>query len=90
MIWGIIYFIQKNPRAHKHKIGTSPQKNPKYPPVKRGIFMDMEVFLQKEGKIPGAHKIGAPISSPRIADKTFFGHEDFSDLCSCSCGDLQN
>ena len=33
--------------------------------------MDMEVFLQKERKIPGAHKIGAPISGPRIADKHF-------------------
>ena len=27
----------------------------------------MEVFLRKEAEIPGAHKIGAAISGPRIA-----------------------
>ena len=32
---------QKNPRAHKNRIGTIPP-----PPLKRGIFMDMEVFLE--------------------------------------------
>ena len=30
--------------------------------------MDMEVFLQKERFFLGAHKIGAAISGPRIAD----------------------
>ena len=29
---------QKNPRAHKNKIGTPPQKNLKYPPLKGGIL----------------------------------------------------
>ena len=33
--------------------------------------MDMEVFLQKERIFPGAHKIGAAISGPRIADTNF-------------------
>ena len=33
--------------------------------------MDMGFFLQKERIFPGAHKIGATISSPRIADKHF-------------------
>ena len=41
--------------------------------------MDMEVFLQK-AKIPGAHKIGVHISGPRIADKKFYGREDFSEF----------
>ena len=47
---------QKNPCAHKNKIGTPPpppKKNPK----------------QKERIFPGVHKIDAPISGPRIADK---------------------
>ena len=42
--------------------------------------MDMEVFLQKDTEILGAHKIGAAISGPRIADKKICGHEDLSDL----------
>ena len=29
----------------------------------------MEVFLQKEQKMPGAHKIDADISGPRIAGR---------------------
>ena len=52
--------VQKNPRAHKNKIGASPPKtnpkyppkqtqstpqNPKYPPKKTRNFMGMEVFL---------------------------------------------
>ena len=39
---------QKNPRAHKNKIGTPPPKKPKVPPpLKRGILWTL-VFLQKE------------------------------------------
>ena len=38
-------------------------------------FMDMEVFLQKERIFPGAHKVGAAISDPRIADKKFYRHD---------------
>ena len=41
--------------------------------------MDMEVLLQKERMFPGAHKIGAATSGPRIADGKYYGHEDFSD-----------
>ena len=41
--------------------------------------MDMQVFLQKERIFPVIHKIGAPISGPRIADRKFYGHEDFSE-----------
>ena len=28
---------------------------------------------------PGAHKIGAAVSGPRIAGQKYYGHEDFSD-----------
>ena len=64
--------LEKKPRAHKNKIGTSPPPpNPKYPPpLKRGILWTW-VFLQKERIFPGAHKIGAAISGPRIADTNF-------------------
>ena len=47
-----------------------PPKNPKYPPPKRGIWWTW-VYLQKERIFPGVHKIGAPISGPRIADTNF-------------------
>ena len=55
---------QKNPRAHKNKIGTPP------PPPKKGNLRTW-FFLQKERIFPGVHKIGAPISGPRIADTNF-------------------
>ena len=42
-------------------------------------FMGMGVFQQKEQKMPGAHKIGAAISDPRITGRKFYGHEDFSE-----------
>ena len=49
---------------------TPPPPNPKHPPPQTRNFMDMG-FLQKERIFPGAHKIGAAISGPRIADKHF-------------------
>ena len=68
-------YFQKNPRAHKNKIGTSPPptQNPKYPPPpKRGILWKKCVFsCRKNAFFPGVHKIGAANSGPRIADKNF-------------------
>ena len=32
---------------------------------------------RKNPFLPGAHKIGAAISGPRITGKTIYGHEDF-------------
>ena len=65
---------QKNPRAHKNKIGTPPhppKKNPKYPPpVKRGILWTW-FSCRTDACFPGVHKIGAAISGPRITDKNF-------------------
>ena len=48
---------QKNPSA------TPPPPNPKIPPPKTRNFMGME----RQRLFPGAHKIGAAISGPRIA-----------------------
>ena len=42
--------------------------------------MGMEVLLQKSAICPGAHKIGAAISGPKIAGKHFYGHEAFAEL----------
>ena len=51
----------------KSALPPPPPQNPKYPP-QNAKFYGHGFFLQKE---PGAHKIGAAISGPRIADKTF-------------------
>ena len=68
--WGINF--QKNPRAHKNKICTSPppQKTQNTPPPKRGILWT-GFFLQNGRIFPGVHKIDAPVSGPRIADTNF-------------------
>ena len=42
--------------------------------------MDMRFCCRKNAFLPGAHKIGAAISGPRIADEQFYGHEGFSEL----------
>ena len=65
---------QKDPRAHKNKIGTSPppkKKNQIPPPKKPGILWTWRFSCRKNTEILGAHKIGAAISGPRIADKNF-------------------
>ena len=64
------HVFQKNPRAHKNKIGTPPPK-PKIPPLKQGILWTWRFSCRRNTEILGAHKIGAAISGPRIADKNF-------------------
>ena len=49
----------------KIELALPPPVQKKSPKMKN--FMGMGVFLQKEPKMPGAHKIGAAISGPRIA-----------------------
>ena len=44
-------------------------------PPKGGILWAWRFSYRKSAKIPGAHKIGAAISSPRIAGQHFYGHE---------------
>ena len=50
---------QKNPRAHKNKIGTPPPPNPKSPPLKWGILWT-QVFLQKERIFQAPIKLAQP------------------------------
>ena len=60
--------FRKNPHGHKNRIGTStPFQNS--PPLKRGILWAWGFCSRKSQKMPGAHKIGAAISGPRIAGR---------------------
>ena len=69
--------FQKNPRAHKHKIGTPPppRKPISPPPPKKRNFMGMEVFLRKERILSRRPCNWRGHFRPRIAGKTFYGHE---------------
>ena len=63
-----LLLVWENHCPHKNKISTPPfQKNLKYTHLKRGILWVWRVFLEKEAKIPGTHKIGAAIHGPRSA-----------------------
>ena len=71
--------IGKIPTLIKLKLALPPplSRNPTPPPPKRKNFMGMGFLSRKNQKMPGAHKIGAAISGPRIAggkflDMTFF------------------
>ena len=65
-VWGCIKF---GPVFKIHKIP---------PPLKRGIRWAWRLSCRKNAEIPCARKTGAAISGPRIAGKTFYGHEAFS------------
>ena len=64
----------------KSALPPPPPQTQNTPSPKTRNFMDMAFFLQKERIFPGVHKIGAAISGPRITDKHFYGHEDFSEI----------
>ena len=61
-----INVYQKNPRAHKNKIGTPPKPETTPSPPKRGILWTWRFSCRKNAL--GAHRIGAAVSGPRIAD----------------------
>ena len=67
--------IGKNLHAHKNKIGTSTPplvRNPNTPlPLKGGTLWAWGLSSRKNQKMPGAHKIGAAVSGPRIAGGNF-------------------
>ena len=64
---------RKNPHAHNNKIATSTPllKRPRTPPLKGGILWAWGLSSRKNQKMPGAHKIGAAISGPRITGGNF-------------------
>ena len=69
------------------KIKSAPPP-PNPPPKKRGILRTW-FFLQKERIFPGVHKIGAPISGPRITDTNFTDTRIFLNWVSSLCQGLQ-
>ena len=67
----IAILLRKSP-TYKNKIGTStprPFQKKNQHPTKTRNFMGMLVLQQKKPQMPGAHKIGAAISRPRIAGR---------------------
>ena len=68
--------LRRIPAPIKVKSALPPpiQNNPPRPKMRN--FMDIG-FLQKERIFPGAHKIGAAISGPRISDTNFTGTRIF-------------
>ena len=65
------YKFRKIRAPTKIKSALPPTKPKSPPPKKNEEFYRHGFFLQKERIFPGVHKIGAPISGPRIADKNF-------------------
>ena len=71
---------QKNPRAHKNKIGTSPpppKTQSTHPPLKRGILWTW--LFPQNGRIFQASKKWRSHFRPQNCGQKFYGHEDFSD-----------
>ena len=69
---------QKNPRAHKNKIGTPPLQNPKSPPSKE--FYGHEGFPpeKKNQKSQAPIQLTQPFPAcPRIAGENFYGYDAF-------------
>ena len=81
--------FQKNPRAHKNKIGTPPPPPPKHPP-KKGEFYGHGFSCRKNAFFPGVHKIGAPISGPRITDTNFTDTRIFLKIGHCDMNSKQS
>ena len=61
----------------KSALPPPPPKKPKIPLPKTRNFKAWRFSCRKNAIFPGAHKIGAANSGPRIAGKKFYGHEDF-------------
>ena len=62
--------LQKNPRTHKIKSAIPPSQNEE--------FYGHGFSCRKNACFPGAHKIGAATSGPRIVGRKSCGREDFS------------
>ena len=78
-------FCQKNPRAHKNKIGTPgdspPQKKNPNTLCKTGNFMGMEGFpAERTQPLHAPIKLAQPFLAPELRAKNIYGHEAFSDF----------
>ena len=68
--------FQRNPRAHKNKIGTSPP--PPKPPSKTRNFTDMGFPAERTHFFQASIKLAQPFPAPELRTR-IYGHEDFSD-----------
>ena len=68
-------FYQKNPRAHKNKIGTSPPKTQNTPFLKRGILWTFGFSCRKSAFFQASIKLTRPFPAPELRR-----HEAFSEL----------
>ena len=87
-----LFQTQKNPRAHKNKIGTPPPCPPKPkipPPPKTRNFMDMGFSCRTDAFFPGVHKIWRSHFRPQNCGQKFYGHKDFSLLVWRASADKQ-
>ena len=78
--------IRKIRAPIKIKSALPPPPTPTYPPPpKTRNFNGHRFSCRKNALFPGVLWIDAPISGPRIADKQFYGHEDFSEKRAKGC-----
>ena len=70
-----LFFIQKNPRAHKIKsaLPTSPppKKKPKIPPPKTRNFMDMVFPAERKHFCQASIKLAQPFPAPELRTKIY-------------------
>ena len=57
---------QKNPRAHKNKIGTPPPKKNPTPPPKTRNFMDMVFPAERTHFLQASIKLAQPFPAPEL------------------------
>ena len=84
--------LQKNPRAHKNKIGTSPPPppNPKYPPPpKTRNFMDMVFPAEWTHFFQASIKLAHPFPAPELRTIIFFGGNKRDKLKGTNARDSQ-
>ena len=75
--------IQKNPRAHKNKIGTSPpKKNPNTPPPKTRNFMDMAFPAERTHFFQASIKLAQPFPAPELQANKFTDTRNSHEKCS--------
>ena len=67
------FLLEKIPTPIKTKLALPPPllKKPNTPPLKGGILWAWGFSSRKNPQMPGAHKIGAAISGPRITGGNF-------------------
>ena len=74
-------YLQKNPRAHKNKIGTPHPPKPKIPPLKRGILWT-QVSCRKNAFFQAPIKLAQAFPAPELRTR-ILRTRGFSDIYRC-------